>query len=90
MDSSITSSPGNGDVKLQWHSKLETREEREKREKLLVYLVCLVHFVEITNKGQRPGVAVGTLVAQRPPHRSEHAELPHSALASGYNDKASE
>jgi hypothetical protein len=44
MDSSITSSPGNGDVKLQWHSKLETREEREK---LLVYLVHLVENVEL-------------------------------------------
>ena len=26
-------------------------------------------------------VAVGTAVADRPPHRSVHAELPHTALA---------
>jgi hypothetical protein len=32
-------------------------------------------------------VAVGTLVAQRPPHRSEHTELPYSALASGNDAK---
>jgi len=35
-------------------------------------------------------VAVGTLVAQRPPPRSVRAALPHTAPASGYNDKASE
>ena len=40
--------------------------------------------------GGVPGVAVGTLVAQRPPHRSVRAVLPHTAPASGYNDKASE
>jgi len=33
-------------------------------------------------------VAVGTLVTQRPPHRSERAALPHSALASGDDAKA--
>jgi hypothetical protein len=34
------------------------------------------------------GVAVGTLVAQRPPHRSVREELPHTALALGNNAKA--
>ena len=38
----------------------------------------------------RRRVAVGTLVAQCPPHRSEHAELPHSALASGNDEKVNE
>jgi len=33
-------------------------------------------------------VAVGTPVAQRPPHRSVRAVLPHTALASGDNAKA--
>ena len=33
-------------------------------------------------------VAVGTLVTQRPPHRSVHAALPHTALASGDNAEA--
>ncbi len=33
-------------------------------------------------------VALGTLVTQRPPHRSERAALPHSALASGDDAKA--
>ena len=34
------------------------------------------------------GVAVGTLVAQRPPHRSGLVVLLHSALASGDDAKA--
>jgi hypothetical protein len=34
------------------------------------------------------GVAVGTLVAQRPPPRSVRAALPHTALASGNDAKA--
>ena len=33
-------------------------------------------------------VAVGTPVTQRPPHRSERAALPHSALASGDDARA--
>jgi hypothetical protein len=36
------------------------------------------------------GVAVGTLVAQRPPLRSVRAALPHTAPALGYNDKATD
>jgi len=38
---------------------------------------------EIKTDTQWMGVAVGTLVAQRPPHRSVLEELPHAALASG-------
>ena len=36
---------------------------------------------------QKPGVAVGTEVALRPPHRSVRAELPHTAPASGHDAK---
>jgi len=32
-----------------------------------------------------PGVAVGTLVSQRPPLRSVRAELPHTAPALGHD-----
>jgi hypothetical protein len=35
------------------------------------------------------GVAVGTALAGGPPHRSQHAELPHWAPASGHNDTQS-
>ena len=34
-------------------------------------------------EGRRGGVAVGTPVTQRPPHRSVLEELPHTALALG-------
>ncbi len=34
-----------------------------------------------------PGVAVGTEVTLRPPHRSVHAGLPHTAPASGHDAK---
>jgi hypothetical protein len=33
-------------------------------------------------------VAVGTVLADGPPHRSRRAELPHRALASGSDDEA--
>ncbi len=36
---------------------------------------------------QKPGVAVGTEVTLRPPHRSVRAELPHTAPASGHDAK---
>jgi hypothetical protein len=39
-------------------------------------------------RGRQLRVAVRTLVAQRPPHRSVLEELPHTALALGNNAKA--
>jgi hypothetical protein len=30
-----------------------------------------------------PGIAVGTLITERPPHRSVRAEFPHTAPTSG-------
>ena len=33
--------------------------------------------------GRRGGIAVGTPITERPPHRSEHAQLTHSAPTLG-------
>jgi hypothetical protein len=40
-----------------------------------------------TKTGKKTKVAVGTLVAQRPPLRSVRAALPHTALALGNDAK---
>ena len=32
------------------------------------------------HEGGHPGIAVGTAITDRPPHRSVRAELPHTAL----------